>query len=503
MPDVTENNPQSVDASHPAGQDSRPAPSREIVPGGNDATNDPSDAIVFFGATGDLAYEQIFPSLLALVRDEGLNVPIIGVALADWGLDQLKQRAKDSIAHHGPVNEAAQAKLLSLLRYVDGDYADPATFANLYRTLGDAKRPLNYLAVPPSLFGVVAAGIAKSPTAKQARLVIEKPFGHDRASARQLNALLRENFPEKNIFRIDHFLGKEPVQNLLYTRFANPMFEPIWNRDHVQSIQITMAEDFGVRDRGAFYDATGANRDVLQNHLLQILAHLAMDPPTGEESEALRDQKASLLKAVRPVDPADVVRGQYIGYRETAGVRPDSEVETYIAVRLFIESWRWEGVPIYIRAGKNLPVTATEVMVEFRRPPRETFGEAVSCRSAHMRFRLGPNMAIGMGLRVKQPGERMAGDDTELILTAQAAKYRPPYQRLLGDAMHGNGDLFGREDIVDAQWRIVQPILDHATPLCSYAPGSWGPEEANRLIGDDGPWCDPAVTREETTMPSE
>jgi glucose-6-phosphate 1-dehydrogenase len=451
----------------------------------------PSDALVFFGATGDLAYEQIFPSLLGLVRDEGLNVPIIGVAKAGWGLDQLKDRAKDSLAHQGPVDEAAQDKLLSLLRYVDGDYADPATFTNLSRELGDARRPLNYLAVPPSTFAMVAAGIAKSGVAKDARLVIEKPFGHDRTTAKALNALLRKNFPEENIFRIDHFLGKEPVQNLLYTRFANPMFEPIWNRDHVRAIQITMAEDFGVRDRAAFYDATGANRDVLQNHLLQIVAHLCMDPPTGEESEAMRDQKSSLLKAARPIEPADVVRGQYLGYRETKGVHPGSTVETYIAVRLFIESWRWEGVPIYIRTGKNLPVTATEVSVEFRRPPRETFGELVPGGSAHMRFRLGPDTAIGMGLRVKQPGERMAGEDMELMLTAREASYCPPYQRLLGDAMHGNGDLFGREDIVDAQWRIVQNILDNVTPLYTYRPGSWGPEEATQLIGGDGPWRDP------------
>jgi glucose-6-phosphate 1-dehydrogenase len=463
----------------------------------------PSDALVFFGATGDLAYEQIFPSLLGLVRDEGLSVPIIGVAKAGWGLDQLKDRARDSLSKHGPVDEKAQEKLLSLLRYVDGDYADEATFAALYRELGEAKRPLNYLAVPPSTFGIVAAGIAKSGVAKDARLVIEKPFGHDRASAKALNAMLRKNFPEENIFRIDHFLGKEPVQNLLYTRFANPMFEPIWNRDHVRSIQITMAEDFGVRDRAAFYDATGANRDVLQNHLLQVVAHLCMDPPTGEESEALRDQKASLLKAVRPIESTCVVRGQYAGYRDVAGVHPGSTVETFIAVRLFIESWRWEGVPIYIRTGKNLPVTATEVSVEFRRPPRESFGELVPGESAHMRFRLSPDMAIGMGLRVKQPGERMVGDDMELMLTAQAAAYRPPYQRLLGDAMHGNGDLFGREDIVDAQWRIVQPILDNVTPLYMYQSGSWGPDEATRLIGGDGPWRDPQVIRGETKMPPE
>ena len=453
----------------------------------------PSDALVFFGATGDLAYKQIFPSLLGLVRDDGLDVPIIAVARAGWSLDQLKDRAKDSLAQLGAVDKNARKKLLSLLRYVAGDYADPKTFTKLYRELGEAKRPLNYLAVPPSLFGTVAEGIAKSGVGRDARLVIEKPFGHDRASSKNLNTMLRKHFPEENIFRIDHFLGKEPVQNLLYTRFANPMFEPIWNRNHVRGIQITMAEDFGVTDRAAFYDATGANRDVLQNHLLQILAHLTMDPPTGEESEALRDQKSSLLKAVRPIRSEDVVRAQYNGYRDVPGVRPGSTVETYIAVRVFIESWRWEGVPIYIRTGKNLPVTATEVSVEFRRPPRETFGELVPGGSAHMRFRLGPDMAIGLGLRIKQPGDRMAGDDTELMLTAQAASYRPPYQRLLGDAMQGNGELFGREDIVDAQWRIVEPILDNVTPLYTYDAGSWGPDEATQLIGADGPWRNPVV----------
>jgi glucose-6-phosphate 1-dehydrogenase len=463
----------------------------------------PSDALVFFGASGDLAYEQIFPSLLGLVRDEGLHIPIIGVAKSGWNLDQLKERAKASLAHHGAVDSAAQDKLLSLLHYIDGDYADPSTFSRLHDELGDARRPLHYLAVPPSLFGTVAAALAKAGAARDARLVIEKPFGHDRASAAQLNATLRRNFPEKNIFRIDHFLGKEPMQNLLYTRFANPMFEPIWNRDHVRSIQITMAEDFGVRDRAAFYDATGANRDVLQNHLLQIVAHLAMDPPTGEEFDAMRDQRASLLKAVRPIWTEDVVRGQYVGYREVAGVRPGSTVETYIAVRLFIESWRWEGVPIYIRTGKNLPVTATEVSVEFRRPPRATFGELVPAGSAHMRFRLGPDMAIGMGLRVKQPGEQMVGNDMELILTTQPATFRPPYQRLLGDALQGNGHLFGREDIVDAQWRIVENILDNATPLYTYSPGSWGPDEATQLIGADGPWRNPPVTKIELKQPAQ
>ena len=452
-----------------------------------------SDALVFFGATGDLAYEQIFPSLLGLVRDDGLNVPIVGVAKSGWGLDQLKDRAKDSLAQHGRADDPAVPKLLSLLHYIDGDYADPTTFSRLHDELGEAKRPLHYLAVPPGLFGTVANALATAGAARDARLVIEKPFGHDRASAKALNTMLRESFPEESIFRIDHFLGKEAMQNLLYTRFANPMFEPIWNRQHIRCIQITLAEDFGVRDRGSFYDATGANRDVLQNHLFQVLAHLAMDPPTGEERDAMRDQRANMLKAVQPTQPSHVVRGQYDGYRNVQGVRHGSTVETYIAVKLFIETWRWDGVPIYIRAGKSLPVTATEVVVEFRRPPREIQDELVPAGSAHMRFRLGPDMAIGMGLRIKQPGDRMVGHDRELILTAQPATFRPPYQRLLGDAMQGNGELFGREDIVDAQWRIVQDILGDVTPLYTYAPGSWGPEEANQLIAGDGPWQDPVV----------
>ena len=398
-----------------------------------------SDAFVFFGATGDLAHKQIFPSLLDLVRDEGLNVPIIGVAKAGWSLDQLKARAEGQPGAARPGRRARRwTQLLTLLRYVDGDYADAATFTKLRNELGDAKRPLHYLAVPPSLFAHRGGGLAKSGCAEDARLVIEKPFGHDRARRRSSTACCSSIFPEENIFRIDHYLGKEPVQNILYTRFANPMFEPIWNRDHVRSIQITMAENFGVADRGRFYDETGAIRDVVQNHMLQVLANLAMDPPTGEEHEAMRDQKAALLKAVRPLEPEDVVRGQYVGYQRVAGVRPVSTVETYIAVRLFIESWRWAGVPIYIRAGKNLPVTATEVTVEFRRPPRETFDELVpsdrrTCGSASS-----PDMAIGMGVRVKLPGERMVGEDVELMLTAQAATLRPPYQRLLGDAMRGH-----------------------------------------------------------------
>jgi glucose-6-phosphate 1-dehydrogenase len=453
----------------------------------------PSDAVVFFGATGDLAYKQIFPSLLGLVRDEGLNVPIIGVAKAGWTLDQLKARAVDSIQKHGGADPAVLKKLTDLLHYVDGDYNDPATFTQLKTELGGARRPLHYLAVPPSLFATVGEGLAKSGAADNARLVIEKPFGHNRATAAELNKVLARFFPEENIFRIDHFLGKEPVQNLLYTRFANAMFEPLWNRDHVSSIQITMAEQFGVQDRGKFYDETGCVRDVVQNHLLQVLAILTMDAPTGEEHEATRDQKSALLKAVKPLDPQHIVRGQYAGYQETDGVAASSTVETFVAIKLEIDSWRWAGVPIYIRAGKELPVTSTEVVVQFKRPPRETFGELVPASSGHMRMRISPDVSIAMGVRVKQPGERMVGSDVEMLLTEQQSAYKPPYQRLLGDAMHGIGDLFGREDIVDAQWRVVEPILDNVTPLYKYEPGSWGPAEAEELIGADGPWRNPTL----------
>jgi glucose-6-phosphate 1-dehydrogenase len=450
-----------------------------------------SDAVVFFGATGDLAYKQIFPALMGLVRDEGLKVPIIGVAKAGWGLEQLKERAADSLKHHGVTDDATIKRLTDLLRYVDGDYNDPATFAALREQLGEAKHPLHYLAVPPSLFGTVAEQLAKSGSAEGGRLVIEKPFGHNRATSKELSALLDRFFPEESIFRIDHYLGKEPVQNIVYTRFANSFLEPIWNRTFVESIQITMAEDFGVQDRGGFYDETGAIRDVVQNHLLQVLAQLTMDPPTGEEHEAMRDQKAALLKAVRPLDPMSVVRGQYDGYQSVPGVRAGSTVETFVALRLFIETWRWEGVPVYIRAGKMLPMTCTEVLVQFKRPPRETFNEIVPNKAGHMRMRISPDVNIGMGVRVKLPGERMVGHDVEMNLIQQAPSFMPPYQRLLGDAIRGLGELFGRDDIIDAQWRVVEQILDNVTPVYRYKPGSWGPDEAEALMTGPGRWLNP------------
>ena len=452
-----------------------------------------SDAFVFLGATGDLAYKQIFPALQGLIRNEGFNLPIIGVAKAGWTLEQLKGRAKDSLQEHGGIDEAAFQKLMGLLRYVDGDYNDPKTFAQLRKELGAAERPLHYLAIPPSLFGTVAQGLAASNCAAQARVVVEKPFGRDLSSAQQLSRTLHKFFAEEDIFRIDHFLGKEPVQNILYTRFANPMFEPLWDRDHIRSIQVTMAEDFGVLDRGKFYDEVGALLDVVQNHMLQVVANLTIDPPTGEDHDAVRDRKAELLRAVRPLAPEAVVRGQYNGYRSVPGVAPGSPVETFIAIKLEIDSWRWAGVPIYVRAGKMLPVTCTEALVEFKRPPRETFGEIVPTTSAHMRIRVSPDLTIGLGVRVKTPGERMVGRDVELELHRQAADDIPPYERLLGDAGRGNSELFSRQDLVEAQWRIVEPILGNVTPLYSYEPGSWGPEEAHQLVANDGPWVDPKV----------
>jgi glucose-6-phosphate 1-dehydrogenase len=449
-----------------------------------------SDALVFYGATGDLAYKKIFPSLQGLVREEGFNLPIIGVSRSG-SLDKLKERTRDSLEHHGILNQEAFQKLTGLLRAVQGDYNDPATYQKLRQELGSAERPLHYLAIHPTMFVEVAEGLAKSGCVTNARVVLEKPFGRDLASAQELNKILHRYFPEDAIYRIDHYLGKEPVQNILYTRFANPIFEPIWNRHYVRSIQITMAEDFGVEDRGKFYDEAGAIRDVLQNHMLQILASLTMDPHSGDDHESVRDEKGRLFKAITPLTPGDVVRGQYNGYLSVPGVSSGSTVETFVAVKVTIDNWRWAGVPIFIRCGKKLALTSTEVMVEFKRPPRETFREIVPVLSSHMRMRISPDISISMGIRVKKPGERMAGQDVELTFVRQAAEDMPPYQRLLGDAIRGSAELFTREDSVEAQWRVVDGILGDVTLLYTYEPKTWGPEEAYQLIGKYGPWLNP------------
>jgi glucose-6-phosphate 1-dehydrogenase len=440
-----------------------------------------SDAFVFFGATGDLAFKQIFPALQALVRDDSFDVPIIGVARSG-DLEALRARARASLEAHGGVDRAAFARLSERLRYVRGSDDDPATFAALRQTLGAARHPLHYLAVPPALFPTVVRHLGASGCADGARVIVEKPFGRDLATARRLNTTLHRVFAERDVFRIDHYLGKEPVQNLVYFRFANSFLEPIWDRAHVASVQITMAEAFDVADRGAFYEQAGAIRDVVQNHLLQVVSLLAMEPPAGRSPEATRSEKFKVLDAIRPVRRRDVVRGQYRGYRSVKGVAPDSDVETFVALRLEIDTWRWAGVPFYIRAGKCLPVTATEVLVELRPPPQDVFGEVEPPDADYLRFRLSPDMSISLGARAKKPGEALVGEPVELVASHQDGTERPPYQRLIGDARMGDQALFAREDSVEAAWRIVDRVLDGATPLHEYEPGTWGPAAADTIV---------------------
>jgi glucose-6-phosphate 1-dehydrogenase len=459
-------------------------------------TGDPSDALVFFGASGDLAYKQIFPALYALTKHGRLDSRVIGVASSQWGVEQLRARAKASIEEHGGIDDQpALDELLARLQYIDGDYNDPATFTALRAELDGSQRPAHYLAIPPSLFPVVVEGLGTSGCADHARVIVEKPFGRDLASARDLNSVLDSVFPEPSIFRIDHFLGKEEVQNLLYFRFANSFLEPIWNRNYIANVQITMAEDFGVQGRGRFYEEVGALRDVVQNHLLQIVALLAAEPPVGMAVEAMRDEKEKVFRAMRPIAPADVVRGQFEGYRAADGVAPDSDVETFVALRLFIDSWRWGGVPFYIRAGKNLPVTCTEVRVEMKSPPQQVFTEALPTAgdTNYFRFRLNPKVAIALGARAKSPGEGFVGRQLELYLCDQHPDEMKPYERLLGDAMHGETLLFAREDGVEAAWAVVEPVLEHHAPVISYPVHSWGPAEAAALIEADGGWHDPVV----------
>ena len=450
-----------------------------------------SDAFVLFGATGDLAYKKIFPALQAMIRHGELDVPIIGIARAGWSLDRLRERAHDSLQDNGGVDAAAFAKLAAQLRFVDGDYAESATYQQLRRALGDAERPLHYLAIPPSMFGPVVQGLANAGCAKDARVIVEKPFGRDLASAQALNRTLHGVFPESSVFRIDHYLGKEAVQNLLYFRFANTFLEPVWNRNYIDNVQITMAESFGVQGRGSFYEEVGAMRDVVQNHLLQVIALLAMDAPVGSDPESMRAEKLRLFRAMRPLDPAQVVRGQFRGYREEAGVTPDSQVETFAALKLSIDTWRWAGVPFYIRAGKHLPITATEVKVDLKIPPLAIFDRTDPAQSNYFRFRLGPEVVISAGARVKRAGDEMRGEPVELVARRSLASEDLPYERLLGDAMAGDASLFTRDDSVEAAWRVVDPILHNPAPVIEYEPGTWGPAAAAKVIAGDEGWHDP------------